>query len=475
MINGVKIMTAKMSPNMITTLDIISAGLSTSISQAVGTISPDARPEYTRAGSIGDKLDGRTVRALINRGAVREGAPRFVGGFHIRALVATSVLEAAHGEALAMNGDRAAEWERQVMLPDDDRVEEPAAIRAGSRVADSLRARGWVVTEITDDAPTETLDIDRIDVGIGDHITIRYEDGSARAIGWVLDTNHSDDDLSIFVDGASETPPGDSEYGEWVTVRSGQRWTVEVTAATEIAAREDAEYADFDLTEGTTVLNVTMAELITLASIIQAAQQNAPILVKEPEETWHGRIVAVQATNAYAPFTAGKVVIVKNGDQQLFPIMEVMEWADNFGLNRESTTEEPLTYLVINPDVAALTSTRIAIEPNADAVAFFLAHGGTITDTDGSQRAAKMLARAEKWAKIVGAEYTWAPDWEVQDHAKEYGEAYADMPNGNPSTCEVASMIIGGTEVGALGCIDDADDNYRRVVQAELAADVMPS
>lgn len=106
---------------------------------------------------------------------------------------------------------------------------------------------------------------------------------------------------------------------------------------------------------------------------------------------------------------------------------------------------------------------------------FFYDHGGysykpgAETQEQGRIRCARELAVAETRAKDAGFEYEWSDDWAVGSH-KEYfgkGSAYED---GEPSTCE--SCVLrneDGDVLASLGCIDDADADYRRVVEAELA------
>lgn len=90
----------------------------------------------------------------------------------------------------------------------------------------------------------------------------------------------------------------------------------------------------------------------------------------------------------------------------------------------------------------------------------------------GRLRGAKQLAAAEAWARSENMTYEWSDDWEVGNHHDFYGDAYADN---EPTTCEVCLMRSpDGDVVASLGCIDDADNNYRRVVCAELALEVMP-
>lgn len=116
------------------------------------------------------------------------------------------------------------------------------------------------------------------------------------------------------------------------------------------------------------------------------------------------------------------------------------------------------------------------------AVAFFFEHGAYSHGPDetpelGKIRSALSLARAERHATRKGWTVTWADDWSLsRSHAAECGpgSAYDDMPNGEPDTCEQATLWDRwGRVIGSLGCVDDASDDYRRVVAAELASDAM--
>lgn len=104
-----------------------------------------------------------------------------------------------------------------------------------------------------------------------------------------------------------------------------------------------------------------------------------------------------------------------------------------------------------------------------DAERFFYEHAGwgyspgEETPEQGRERGAKALAEAEAWAKREGVEFRWDDDFGI-DHVAEF-----DCYDTEPETCEVCVAYIDGCVVASLGCIDDADDNYRRVVMAELA------
>lgn len=117
---------------------------------------------------------------------------------------------------------------------------------------------------------------------------------------------------------------------------------------------------------------------------------------------------------------------------------------------------------------------------NPYAVAFFMENGSwsryaTETEAQGRARSGLSLARAERKAKRKDWYVTWDDDWTLAtSHAQEFGEAYADMANGEPNTCQTATLYNSrGDVLASLGCIDDADKDYRRVVEAELAAQAL--
>lgn len=105
-----------------------------------------------------------------------------------------------------------------------------------------------------------------------------------------------------------------------------------------------------------------------------------------------------------------------------------------------------------------------------DAVEFFYRNAGssynpnTETEDEGKRRGATRLAEAEAWAKANGVTFEWSDDWEI-DHVKEF-DCYAD---GGPTTCEMVAAYLDGECISSLGCVDDATDEYRRVVEAEVA------
>ena len=89
------------------------------------------------------------------------------------------------------------------------------------------------------------------------------------------------------------------------------------------------------------------------------------------------------------------------------------------------------------------------------------------TAEEGRSRGAGQLARAEAWLRGSEMYVTWEPDWDG-DHSYDGRE--------NVVSCEWAALrgpLGDGEVLASLGCIDDATDDYRRVVEAELALEVM--
>lgn len=101
-------------------------------------------------------------------------------------------------------------------------------------------------------------------------------------------------------------------------------------------------------------------------------------------------------------------------------------------------------------------------------VEFFYDHAawsyqpGTQTRYAGRLEGAIELATAEVWAREVDAEITWQGD--------DLGDWHA-MDENPVQTCELAALRLGGRTLASLGCIDDAGNDYRRVVAAELASE----
>lgn len=110
---------------------------------------------------------------------------------------------------------------------------------------------------------------------------------------------------------------------------------------------------------------------------------------------------------------------------------------------------------------------------------FFYNHAGfsydpkTETSEQGKVRCAKELAEAERVARNLNWEYRWSDDWSVGSHQREYGKGSV-YENGEPDSCESCVLVDEhGEHLASLHCIDDADANYRRVVEAELASEAL--
>lgn len=89
-------------------------------------------------------------------------------------------------------------------------------------------------------------------------------------------------------------------------------------------------------------------------------------------------------------------------------------------------------------------------------VAFHLENG----TADRDPRLAERAATAEILGRDAGIEIEWGKDWSV-DHMREFDY--------QPTTCEAAiALDREGDVLASLGCIDDAEENYRRVVAAGL-------
>lgn len=119
------------------------------------------------------------------------------------------------------------------------------------------------------------------------------------------------------------------------------------------------------------------------------------------------------------------------------------------------------------------TDTRAGFD---NAAWFFYEHGGfsydsaTETPEQGRLRGARDDAAIERGGKARG----WYVEWESDgdgDHS------YLDQPEFDGyeiTTCEMASLYdADDNHLTSLGCIDDADDNYRRLIEAQLMAEAL--
>jgi hypothetical protein len=107
------------------------------------------------------------------------------------------------------------------------------------------------------------------------------------------------------------------------------------------------------------------------------------------------------------------------------------------------------------------------------------------------------------WAEQRGYTFTWEDDWHVGSHVEAYGPGSAYEPTevcgctrsgrhvwddptakrrmceacgetaGEPNMCEMCTIVDEyGDAVNSMGCVDDANEEYRREIEAELAWDV---
>lgn len=65
-------------------------------------------------------------------------------------------------------------------------------------------------------------------------------------------------------------------------------------------------------------------------------------------------------------------------------------------------------------------------------------------------------------------EFEWVDDWEIISHVDEY-----DCYDEEPTTCEGCICRLGGEVLASLWCIDDATDEYRRLIESELADEAL--
>lgn len=71
-----------------------------------------------------------------------------------------------------------------------------------------------------------------------------------------------------------------------------------------------------------------------------------------------------------------------------------------------------------------------------------------------------------------GITFRWSDDWEVGSHREFFGPGSA-YENSEPDTCEQCDVLdADGELLASLGCIDDADEDYRRTVEAELLSEL---
>jgi hypothetical protein len=117
------------------------------------------------------------------------------------------------------------------------------------------------------------------------------------------------------------------------------------------------------------------------------------------------------------------------------------------------------------PPVRGVGEPITAVE--SEAALFFYDHAAYSTPP-GREQCARDLAEAEDWARRAGVKFRWEDDWEIGSHRDYFGPDSV-YENYEPSSCESCTATLGRDVVASLGCIDDADNDYRRVIEAELA------
>jgi hypothetical protein len=99
---------------------------------------------------------------------------------------------------------------------------------------------------------------------------------------------------------------------------------------------------------------------------------------------------------------------------------------------------------------------------------FFRDHAGYVVGR--SAEYALQLARAEQYAQDHGWDFDWIPD-------PEPDLSWCDTCIDRPHAHEIEGCILNSPEdshLASLWGITDADQNYRRVIEAELALEAMP-
>jgi len=101
---------------------------------------------------------------------------------------------------------------------------------------------------------------------------------------------------------------------------------------------------------------------------------------------------------------------------------------------------------------------------------FFFKHAGYSygpgqTPRQGRMEGAMKLAQTEHEAEERG----WSVEWTFDDNPYDMGDAETEPSKVLAAILKDAS----GNVIGSLGGIGDPDDNYRRVVEAELALEAL--
>lgn len=109
---------------------------------------------------------------------------------------------------------------------------------------------------------------------------------------------------------------------------------------------------------------------------------------------------------------------------------------------------------------------------------FFYEHAGynydpkTETQEQGRIRCAKSYAvdetKVQELIDGLGWHYEWSEEWDIDDSWMDEEEKAKEH------TWEIASLLDGaGNHLASCGGIVDADANYRRVMEAELAGEAL--
>lgn len=80
------------------------------------------------------------------------------------------------------------------------------------------------------------------------------------------------------------------------------------------------------------------------------------------------------------------------------------------------------------------------------------------------------MMNAREWARKHGLTFVWEHDGTITNHVAEF-----DGYDEEPETCEWVRLVDEEDNVlASLSCIDDADDAYRRTIEADLMEEVAP-
>ena len=106
---------------------------------------------------------------------------------------------------------------------------------------------------------------------------------------------------------------------------------------------------------------------------------------------------------------------------------------------------------------------------------FFYDHGGfsydpqTETRAQGKRRCAVALAEAETWAEQMGMTFEW--EWDFDGDFGDHDVWCKPSCGKQHEVTMVCAKYRDGQVAGSLCGIIDADANYRRVIEAELASE----